>query len=189
VPRVPRRIFARSSSPARLFTRTKEPAHPFARSVFPRRPVKSASVPLELDPPFTRAFQREQRADQRCVQPMSATYVFKEEHPLYRAVSGFVSRSSISPEDGASRGDRPLQPSFRRSSASISPAPACREMTSLWCFRHRSTLIGSSPTRFARPRPLRPPSALMMMACKRPETPSIDKGTLLGSFAVVPVAL
>lgn len=66
---------------------------------------------------------RARDASSRCLQPTFS----KKSTRWFQVAPGFVSRLSISPEDGASRGDRPLPPLLRRTSASISPARACRE--------------------------------------------------------------
>jgi len=141
----------------------------------PRHPVKNASDPRELDPPFTRAF-RQRATHEPEMRPADVCNLrfSKMSTRMFHVASDFVSRSSISPEDGASRGDRPLPPLLHRPSASISPARACRETATSGASVTDRATRDLSPMRPVRPRPLRPPPALMTMSYDGPKhLPSI----------------
>lgn len=87
---------------SRLSTRDKRAPRTRSLVVIPRQLVKAASAPLELDPPSTRTFRcRATNEPEMRLADFCNPHV-KDEHPMNRVASGFVSRGPpISPEDGA----------------------------------------------------------------------------------------
>lgn len=120
----------------------RKPAHPFARSELPRHPVKSASVSARARPATIPCLSTPSGgASQRCVRPMSATYIFKDEHPRFRATPSFVStmnrphRRTVPLAATARFGRR-----FAAPARNIIPARCLPRHDDRWCSRHRPDL-------------------------------------------------